>query len=106
MRPYPDVNRGRWQVSNAGGTQPLWSRDGRELYFVSSSDTITAVRFSPGADWNPSAPVPLAVITRLGNPIGGSARTYDEGPDGRLWLDTSVRRSMMGPPQTAMHPAP
>ena len=31
VRPYPDVNAGRWQVSTSGGTRPLWSRDGREL---------------------------------------------------------------------------
>ena len=32
VRPYPDVNGGRWQVSATGGTRPLWGRDGRELY--------------------------------------------------------------------------
>ena len=34
VQPFPDLNAGRWQVSNSGGTRPLWSRDGRELFFL------------------------------------------------------------------------
>ncbi|HLT09436.1 MAG TPA: hypothetical protein VK028_01350, partial [Micromonosporaceae bacterium] len=33
VRPFPDVDAGRVQVSNGGGTEPLWSRDGRTLYY-------------------------------------------------------------------------
>lgn len=84
VRPYPDVNRGRWQVSNRGGTQPLWSRDGRELFFVQASGTIAAVRIEPGAGWNATEPMSLPVGGRIGNPIGGTARSYDEGTDGRF----------------------
>jgi serine/threonine-protein kinase len=34
VRPLPDVNSGRWQVSTEGGTRPLWARSGRELFYV------------------------------------------------------------------------
>ena len=34
VRPFPDVNRGRWQVSTGGGTQPLWARNGQELFYL------------------------------------------------------------------------
>ena len=37
VRPYPNVNAGRWTVSTKGGTRPLWSRDGRELSISTSS---------------------------------------------------------------------
>ena len=30
---FPSLN-GRWQISVDGGGLPVWSRDGRELYFV------------------------------------------------------------------------
>jgi Tol biopolymer transport system component len=33
VRPFPNVNTGRFQVSRGGGPQPVWSRDGRELFF-------------------------------------------------------------------------
>ena len=26
VRPFPDVNSGKWQVSTGGGTRPLWAR--------------------------------------------------------------------------------
>ena len=34
VRPFPDVNKGRWQVSTGGGTQPLWARNGQELFYL------------------------------------------------------------------------
>ena len=33
VRPFPDVESGRWQVSTGGGTRPLWARNGRELFY-------------------------------------------------------------------------
>jgi Tol biopolymer transport system component len=33
MRPYPEVNKGKWQVSTSGGNEPLWSPDGHELFY-------------------------------------------------------------------------
>ncbi len=33
VRPFPDVDKGRWQVSTGGGNQPRWARNGRELFF-------------------------------------------------------------------------
>lgn len=32
VRPFPNVDAGRWQVSTGGGTRPVWSRNGRELF--------------------------------------------------------------------------
>jgi eukaryotic-like serine/threonine-protein kinase len=37
VAPFPDVTSGRWQVTDAttgNGMKPVWSRDGRELFFV------------------------------------------------------------------------
>src|SRR5579862_5685393 len=33
---------GRWQLSNIGGTEPLWRKDGKELYYI-SGDRLMAV---------------------------------------------------------------
>ena len=33
VRPYPDLQTGRWPVSTNGGASPIWSRDGRELFY-------------------------------------------------------------------------
>lgn len=45
-------------VSTDGGTEPLWSRDGRQLYFQ-SGDRLMAVTVTPGATFTASAPGPL-----------------------------------------------
>jgi serine/threonine protein kinase/Tol biopolymer transport system component len=41
VRTFPDASGGRWQVSTAGGTEPLWSRDGRELFFRSTNKIMS-----------------------------------------------------------------
>jgi WD40-like Beta Propeller Repeat len=33
VRPFPAVNRAVWQVTRDGGTFPVWSRDGRTLFY-------------------------------------------------------------------------
>jgi hypothetical protein len=43
VRPFPEVDKGgKWQVSVAGGESPLWSRDGRELFYR-NGDSVIAV---------------------------------------------------------------
>ncbi len=39
---FPNVNEGKWQVSNGGGGSPLWSPDGRELFYRSGDATMAA----------------------------------------------------------------
>ena len=35
VRPFPGPG-GKWQISNAGGKLPIWSRNSRELFFAES----------------------------------------------------------------------
>jgi serine/threonine-protein kinase len=53
VRPFPEVDRGKWQVSANGGDSPLWSPDGRELFYRSGNsfmavDVETEPTFKPG----------------------------------------------------------
>jgi hypothetical protein len=56
VRPFPGVSNGHWQVSTAGGTRPLWSRSGQELFFVSSTGALMRVGVERGASWAATAP--------------------------------------------------
>ena len=49
VRPFPNVDDGRWQVSTGGGRAPLWSRDGRELYWVDAARTMVGAAVAPTA---------------------------------------------------------
>ena len=44
VRPFPDVNTGRWLVSNGGGRTPLWAHSGRELFFLASDGGFMAAQ--------------------------------------------------------------
>ena len=46
LRSFPNPSR-KWQISKAGGTEPQWRRDGRELYYLAQDD-LMAVTLSPG----------------------------------------------------------
>jgi Tol biopolymer transport system component len=39
---------GKWQVSTGGGIAPVWSRNGRELYYYSPDGKIMAAGINPG----------------------------------------------------------
>ena len=55
VQPFPPTGA-KWQVSNGGGRQPQWRRDGRELYFVTNDRKLYAVDVHPGATFDFSAP--------------------------------------------------
>jgi eukaryotic-like serine/threonine-protein kinase len=81
--PYPDL-RGRSQVSFAGGRQPLWARDGGELFFLSPDGSLMTSKVrTAGAAWSSDPPVKLLEpgywsLTPL--------RNFDVSPDGKRFL--------------------
>jgi serine/threonine protein kinase/Tol biopolymer transport system component len=71
-----------WQVSAAGGTDPRWSGDARELFYVSRDSWLTAVEFANG---NPAAPRRLFQV-RVSPPGNPFLSNYDVTADGRRFL--------------------
>jgi len=83
VRPFPDVNSGRWQISTGGGTRPLWSPNGRELFYYVDPGTLMAVRIEPGTAFTAGSP---AVVFRGQYFSGTVGRQYSVSPDGRRFL--------------------
>jgi len=86
VRPFPAVDSGRWQISTTGGTRPLWSRNGRELFYLSPMDSsLMNVAVEPGPTWAAGAPAKL-----LERPVPYMAtyagRTYDVSAGGQRFL--------------------
>jgi Tol biopolymer transport system component len=75
---------GRWRVSQTGGTQPRWRRDGRELFFVSPTRRIMASAIAAGAALDAAAPVELPIETAPD--LLGGRLVYDVADDGRRFL--------------------
>jgi dipeptidyl aminopeptidase/acylaminoacyl peptidase len=58
VRSFPDLNQ-RLQISNGGGWQPLWRKDGRELFYLSPDGIIMAVGVTASNDFRADPPRPL-----------------------------------------------
>jgi serine/threonine-protein kinase len=88
VRAFPDVYGGsRWQISSGGGRQPMWSRNGRELFFRDFSGAVIAVPVVTGPVFAPGRPAKLidgATYSGAGGRGGG--RTYDVTVDGLHFL--------------------
>jgi Tol biopolymer transport system component len=85
VRPFPEVNKGKWQVSTAGGNSPLWSPDGRELFYLSEDNSVMAVAVEKGPTLSFGTPKMLFKNTNLGLTIT-SGSPWDIHPDGKRFL--------------------
>jgi serine/threonine-protein kinase len=47
---FPDV-RERWRISTAGGSEPAWSHDGRELFYIADDGYLMSATVAPGAEF-------------------------------------------------------
>jgi serine/threonine-protein kinase len=83
VQPFPGLS-GRWQISVGGGKQPVWSRDGRELFYRSERH-LMAVDVSTTPTFTPGQPKPLFEDNFVSTQ-GGSHTAYDVMPDGRSFL--------------------
>ena len=83
---FPDPGT-RHQVSIDGGTQPRWSRDGKELYFVNLDSRLVAVRLAIAAgSVEPAAASPLFQLRLSGVP----KHQYSVAADGRFLVNEVV----------------
>jgi len=83
VRPFPEVDQGRWQVSLDGGAQPRWSPSGKELFFRSTGGAITVARLRTEPAFtvvDRSEFIPAPREGRL------YATNYEVHPDGRRLL--------------------
>ena len=71
-----------WQVSVDGGTEPLWSRDGRELFYRAGDDVIAAAVETRGG-FHVASRARLFAARFMPNPF---RTNYDVSRDGRRFL--------------------
>ena len=84
VRPFPDGEE-KWQISENGGIQPRWRRDGKELYYVQPRPRRTLVAVS--VTLTPSFSVgPAACLFE--DPLFGlrNAPNYDVSADGQRFV--------------------
>jgi hypothetical protein len=101
VQPFPVSSGGKWAVSNGGGSQPRWSRDGKELfYFAPGSMLMNVSVTTTGGTFQPGVPRPLFRATILGGTGGGAgvAWRWDITPDGKRFLmNTALEEASTAP---------
>ncbi len=85
VRPFPDVNGGRWQVSSGGGDWPLWSPNGREFFYV-GSEGMMAVPIETEPTFTQGTVDLLFDLGPYWTPVARTNRRIDISPEGDRFL--------------------
>ena len=79
IRPFPGSG-GKWQISSGGGSIPIWSENGKELFYKSPAQQIMVVTYSAeGESFGASQPRLWSEGRTASRPF---TRDYDLHPDG------------------------
>jgi Tol biopolymer transport system component len=98
VRPYPAAG-GKWQVSDGGGAWPLWSGDGRRLFYRTNSGIMEVSVEASGESLSIGTPTTAVEGPFRGGMFGISVGgyifgDYDVSPDGERFVmfpeDTDV----------------
>jgi serine/threonine protein kinase/Tol biopolymer transport system component len=82
VQPYPGPG-GKWQLSTEGGKEPLWNRNGRELFYR-SGNKMMAVEITTQPSF--SAGTPKVLFEGPYQLLALSSPNYDVAPDGQRFL--------------------
>ena len=100
VQPFPGSGR-REPVSTEGGSQPVWARSGRELFYRATGPGRTlrmmVVEVSLGDSFTAGSPRMLWETTGERYPAGTGGRAYDIAPDGRRFLMIRQRDAAQPP---------
>jgi eukaryotic-like serine/threonine-protein kinase len=82
VRPFPGRG-GRVQVSDNVGTEPIWGRDGRKLYYRNATGDVTEVEVSTGAAFS----IGTRKVVLSGDFLADASHAnWDVSPSGRFLM--------------------
>ena len=86
VRPFPNVNGGKWRVSTGLGLMQRWSWDGRELYYWTQTGVMAVpVEADSTFKWK----TPKMLFQRspfVSESMGNTGISWDNHPDGKRFL--------------------
>ena len=83
VQPYPGPG-GKWQISNEGGDEPVWAKNGRELFYR-NGDKMMAVEVTTQPTFHAGTPT-LLFEGQYWHQVGLWRADYDITPDGQRFL--------------------
>jgi hypothetical protein len=89
---------GKWQVSTNGGDRPVWSRDGKELFYIGADQKMMVVDVTGGAKFEAGAPKPL-----FDAHLATGNTWFDVSKDGRFLIPAGLEHSTSVPMTVAIN---
>ena len=83
VQPFPQAT-GKWQVSNAGGLDPSWSADGKELIYRSPDQRLMSVEYRAAPEFQAS--IPRALFLARIQTANTVRNRYAFAPDSKRFL--------------------
>jgi serine/threonine-protein kinase len=84
VRPFPNVDGEQIKVSTDGGGEPVWSRDGREIFYLSRNKLMSVPVTMQAGRLELGKPVALYDVSAYY--FGGIGRNYDVAGDGKRFV--------------------
>jgi len=98
VKPFPEPG-GKWQISANGGSEPWWSADGKEIFYLSATSKLVAVPVETGTTFSAGTPKPL-FDTHL---LSGLFRNrWVPTPDGKRFLMMEPGSAALSQPMTVV----
>jgi eukaryotic-like serine/threonine-protein kinase len=90
--------KSKWQVSTAGGEEPRWRRDGKELFYLSGQGTVMAAAVKTGSSFEAGPPSSLFQAHTRQAISTQDVFSYDVTEDGnRFLVNTNVEEPSASP---------
>jgi|HubBroStandDraft_5_1064220.scaffolds.fasta_scaffold16329_1 serine/threonine protein kinase/Tol biopolymer transport system component len=93
---------GKWQVSRAGGTEPRWRGDGKEIFYIGPTGMLMAVPVNDESGFSTGTPSPLFQIGGRAPISSTDIFTYDVAKDGKRFLVNRYVKPEHVPPLTVL----
>lgn len=103
VRDFPSGEH-KWLISTAGGWDPQWRRDGRELFYLTLDGTLMAVSIGDSVHFTYGTPHPLfqTSVPPLPSPPDIPASVYAVSKDGKRFLINGLAPGFVPPPVTVV----
>ncbi len=100
VQTFPEAG-GRWQVSTAGGIDPSWRADGKELFYRSPDQKLLAVEIRSEGEFQAGIPKPLFAASVV---QGATRNRYSPSPDGQRFVFVApLGRDSLGPTNVVLN---
>ena len=84
VRPFPETSAAKWQVSTAGGSEPVWSSTGRELLYINGKSEMVSAEIPPGGTFSVGRQRILFSVSQLYR--AGPVPSFALSPDNKRFL--------------------